>query len=136
MVFRERILINSMFSVAPNIVFAPNMTQNTEHKHRMQDTNTANFRSCFVCNFYNRAAICKTVRTRGRNPMFRLKLHSNPISTFATTYVSIQIACRNIGLLPLFLSSCRKEPKEHEQEQREILGTSRHKGMKRCKGHQ
>ena len=45
MVFRERILINSMFSVVPNIVFAPNMTQNAERKHRMQDTNTANFRS-------------------------------------------------------------------------------------------
>ena len=41
-VFRERILINSMFSVAPNIVFAPNMTQNAERKHRTQDTNTAN----------------------------------------------------------------------------------------------
>ena len=45
MVFRERILINSMFSVAPNIVLAPNMTQNAERKHRMQDTDTANFRS-------------------------------------------------------------------------------------------
>ena len=36
-----------MFSVAPNIVFAPNMTQNTERKHRTQDANTANFRSYF-----------------------------------------------------------------------------------------
>ena len=45
MVFRERILINSMFSVAPNIVLAPNMTQNAERKHRTQDANTANFRS-------------------------------------------------------------------------------------------
>ena len=45
MVFRERILINSMFSVVPNIVFAPNMPQNAERKHRTQDTNTANFRS-------------------------------------------------------------------------------------------
>ena len=34
-----------MFSVAPNIVFAPNMMQNAERKHRTQDTNTANFRS-------------------------------------------------------------------------------------------
>ena len=34
-----------MFSVAPNIVLAPNMTQNAERKHRTQDTNTANFRS-------------------------------------------------------------------------------------------
>ena len=34
-----------MFSVAPNIVFAPNMTQNAERKHRTQDANTANFRS-------------------------------------------------------------------------------------------
>ena len=37
-----------MFSVAPNIVLAPNMTQNTERKHRMQDTNTANFRSLML----------------------------------------------------------------------------------------
>ena len=35
-----------MFSVAPNIVLAPNMTQNAERKHRTQDANTANFRSC------------------------------------------------------------------------------------------
>ena len=34
-----------MFSMAPNIVFAPNMMQNTERKHRMQDTNTAHFQS-------------------------------------------------------------------------------------------
>ena len=34
-----------MFSVAPNIVFAPNMMQNAECKHRMQDTNTAHFQS-------------------------------------------------------------------------------------------
>ena len=34
-----------MFSVAPNIVFAPNMTQNAERKHRTQDTNTAHFQS-------------------------------------------------------------------------------------------
>ena len=34
-----------MLSVAPNIVFAPNMMQNAERKHRMQNTNTANFRS-------------------------------------------------------------------------------------------
>ena len=33
--------------MAPNIVFAPNMTQNAERKHRTQDTNTANFRSSF-----------------------------------------------------------------------------------------
>ena len=41
MVFRERILINSMlhltFSMAPNIVFAPNIhrtqTQDARHKH-------------------------------------------------------------------------------------------------------
>ena len=45
MVFTERILINSMFSMVPNIVLAPNMTQNAERKHRTQDTNTANFRS-------------------------------------------------------------------------------------------
>ena len=33
-----------MFSVAPNIVFAPNMTQNAERKHRTQNTNTAPIR--------------------------------------------------------------------------------------------
>ena len=35
-----------MFSVVPNIVFVPNMTQNAERKHRTQDTNTAHFQSC------------------------------------------------------------------------------------------
>ena len=44
MVFRERILINSMFSVAPNIVLVPDMMQNAERKHRTQDTNTAPIR--------------------------------------------------------------------------------------------
>ena len=34
-----------MFSVAPNILLAPNMTQNAERKHRTQDANTAHFRS-------------------------------------------------------------------------------------------
>ena len=29
----------------PNIVFAPNMTQNAERKHRTQNTNTAHFRT-------------------------------------------------------------------------------------------
>ena len=33
-----------MFSVAPNIVLVPNMTQNAERKHRTQDTNTAPIR--------------------------------------------------------------------------------------------
>ena len=33
-----------MFSMAPNIVFAPNMTQNAERKHRTQNTNTAHIR--------------------------------------------------------------------------------------------
>ena len=33
-----------MFSVAPNIVLAPNMTQNAERKHRTQNTNTAHIR--------------------------------------------------------------------------------------------
>ena len=36
-----------MFSVAPNIVLAPNMTQNAERKHRTQDTNTAPIRPRF-----------------------------------------------------------------------------------------
>ena len=31
--------------MAPNIVFAPNMTQNAERKHRTQNTNTAHFRT-------------------------------------------------------------------------------------------
>ena len=34
-----------MFSVVPNIVLVPNMTQNTERKHRTQDANTAHFQS-------------------------------------------------------------------------------------------
>ena len=33
-----------MFSVAPNILLAPNMTQNAERKHRTQDANTAHNR--------------------------------------------------------------------------------------------
>ena len=33
-----------MFSVVPNIVLAPNMTQNAERKHRTQDTDTAPIR--------------------------------------------------------------------------------------------
>ena len=36
MVFRERILINSMFSMAPNIVLAPNMTQNAGRRTQTQ----------------------------------------------------------------------------------------------------
>ena len=36
-----------MLSVVPNIVFAPNMTQNAERKHRMQNTNTTHFRTRF-----------------------------------------------------------------------------------------
>ena len=36
-----------MLSMAPNIVFAPNMTQNAERKHRMQNTNTAPIRPLF-----------------------------------------------------------------------------------------
>ena len=46
-----------MFSVAPNIVFAPNMTQNAERKHRTQDTNTANFRSFSELSFQSRILI-------------------------------------------------------------------------------
>ena len=34
-----------MLSVVPNIVFAPNITQNAERKHRTQNTNTAHFRT-------------------------------------------------------------------------------------------
>ena len=33
-----------MLSVAPNIVFVPNITQNAERKHRTQNTNTAPIR--------------------------------------------------------------------------------------------
>ena len=38
MVFRERTLINSMLSMAPNIVFAPNIrrTQNTDTGRKTQ----------------------------------------------------------------------------------------------------
>ena len=34
--------------MAPYIVFAPNMMQNAERKHRTQDTNTANFHSSVI----------------------------------------------------------------------------------------
>ena len=33
-----------MFSLAPNILLSPNMTQNAERKHRTQDANTAHNR--------------------------------------------------------------------------------------------
>ena len=36
MVFRERTLINSMLSMAPNIVFAANRTQNTDTERKTQ----------------------------------------------------------------------------------------------------
>ena len=38
-----------MLSVVPNIVFAPNMTQNAERKQRTQDANTAHFRTPCDC---------------------------------------------------------------------------------------
>ena len=38
-----------MFSVAPNILLAPNMMQNAERKHRTQNANTAHNR-CKVFN--------------------------------------------------------------------------------------
>ena len=51
MVFRERILMNSMLSMAPNIVFAPNIRRT---QNRTQDTNTAHFRtSIFVFGVVN-----------------------------------------------------------------------------------
>ena len=34
-----------MLSVAPNILFAPYIMQNTERKQRTQDANTAHFRT-------------------------------------------------------------------------------------------
>ena len=34
-----------MLSMAPNIVFVPNITQNAERKHRTQNTNTVHFRT-------------------------------------------------------------------------------------------
>ena len=41
-----------MFSVVPNIVLVPNMTQNAERKHRTQDANTAPIRPLhLVANF-------------------------------------------------------------------------------------
>ena len=45
-----------MFSVAPNIVLAPNMTQNAERKHRTQNTNTAHIRPPQVALFNHRVA--------------------------------------------------------------------------------
>ena len=40
-----------MFSVAPNIVLVPNMTQNAERKHRTQNTNTAHIQLPRTSNF-------------------------------------------------------------------------------------
>ena len=40
-----------MFSVVPNIVLVPNMTQNAERKHRTQNTNTAHIRLQKVSKF-------------------------------------------------------------------------------------
>ena len=40
-----------MLSVAPNIIFVPNMTQNAERKHRTQNTNTAHFRTLTYLSF-------------------------------------------------------------------------------------
>ena len=64
-----------MLSVAPNIVFAPNMTQNAERKHRTQNTNTAHFRTrklmfgyqCIANNFFtihdlNTFSIVETIK--------------------------------------------------------------------------
>ena len=41
-----------MFSLAPNIVLVPNMTQNAERKHRTQNTNTAHIRLHILLPFY------------------------------------------------------------------------------------
>ena len=40
-----------MLSVASNIVFTPNITQNAERKHRTQNTNTAHFRTSLWSKF-------------------------------------------------------------------------------------
>ena len=45
-----------MFSVAPNILLAPNMTQNAERKHRTQDANTAHNRLLILVKFSFRKA--------------------------------------------------------------------------------
>ena len=57
-----------MFYVAPNIVLAPNMTQNAERKHRTQNTNTAHIRlhTNVFCHFGFKMAVLqfmlKTIR--------------------------------------------------------------------------
>ena len=53
-----------MFSVGPNIVLAPNMTQNAERKHRTQNTNTAHIRppsdtDFIMCNTVEELTLCK-----------------------------------------------------------------------------
>ena len=74
-----------MFSMAPNIVLAPNMTQNAERKHRTQDTNTANFRSSFkyllFLNCRQKAVDTLALTTANVNLLFK---NTNIVSMFAT----------------------------------------------------
>ena len=51
-----------MFSVAPNIVLAPNMTQNAERKHRTQNTNTAHIRLHECTVFMDSCRLPKTIQ--------------------------------------------------------------------------
>ena len=52
-----------MFSVAPNIVLAPNMTQNAERKHRTQDTNIAPIRPRIQGNHLGNTQLSYDLRT-------------------------------------------------------------------------
>ena len=56
-----------MFSVAPNIVLAPNMTQNAERKHRTQDTNTAPIRPLMLISIAHDDLTPGTVYTIGKH---------------------------------------------------------------------
>ena len=50
-----------MFSVAPNILLAPNMTQNAERKHRTQNTNTAHNRPHLSLDFITLKALFESL---------------------------------------------------------------------------
>ena len=53
-----------MFSVAPNILLAPNMTQNAERKHRTQDANTAHNRPPIEMVILDTISFCDHVWSR------------------------------------------------------------------------
>ena len=69
-----------MFSVAPNILLAPNMTQNAERKHRTQNTNTAHFRSSTKAYSKNMESMdLDKDTTKSRNMCCLFKLLNNEI---------------------------------------------------------